>query len=204
MQVANLSLFSVSGYQGKENLNYMCVQASGAEIYHIGLVPVPSSNPPLRLYGCVLPGHLQSTIYPTPPDLTMNQTVAKEPSKREMLSVAIEISSMPERKIKVSAKTKANDCKFVQPYSPLIQMSTFLSPRRKQRYLSALNRPHYDTTALQPSTAGIVKSWTCLALRTMSSRATRRSPTSWKCIYICGSAQSTIGHGSTTIGPYWP
>lgn len=102
MQVENLSLFSVSGYQANENLNFMCVQASGAEIYHIGLVPVPSSNPPLRLYGCVLPGHLQSTIYPTPANLTADQTVAKEPSTREMLSVAIEIRSVPERKIKVS------------------------------------------------------------------------------------------------------
>lgn len=102
MQVENLSLFSVSGYQSNENLNYLCIQASDAEIYHIGLVPVPSSNPPLRLYGCVLPGHLQSTIYATPSDLTANQSTSGVSPKREMLSIAIEIKSVPERKIKVS------------------------------------------------------------------------------------------------------
>lgn len=96
------SLFSVSSFRGNENLNYMCVQASAVEVYHIGLVPVPSLNPPLRLYGCVLPSHVQSTIYPTPSNLTVNQAVGKKVSNREMVSIAVQVKSVPERKVKVS------------------------------------------------------------------------------------------------------
>lgn len=80
----------------------MCVQVSSVEVYHIGLVPVPASNPPLRVYGCVLPSHIQSTIYPTPTDLTVNQAIGKRVSNREMISIAVQIKSVPERKIKVN------------------------------------------------------------------------------------------------------
>lgn len=103
MKVEELTLFSVNGFHGNENLGYMCIQASSAAIYHIGIVPGPSSNPPLRLYGCVLPAHLQSTIYPTPPDVTVEQS--RRSSKREMLSIAVEISSDDD--IKVSEQTTA-------------------------------------------------------------------------------------------------
>lgn len=83
----------------------MCVQASGVEMYHIGLVPVPSTNPPLRLFGCVLPSHVQSTIYPTPSNLTVNQPVGKKATNREMISIAVQVKSVPERKVKVKTKT---------------------------------------------------------------------------------------------------
>lgn len=79
----------------------MCIQAGAIEMYHLGLVPVPSTNPPLRLYGCVLPSHVQSTIYPTPPNLTVNQEIDKKASNRRMISVAVQIKSVPERKVKV-------------------------------------------------------------------------------------------------------
>lgn len=104
IKLKNGSLFSVSGYRGDDNLNYMCVQASAVEMYHLGLIPVPSLDPPLRMYGCVLPSHVQSTIYPTPPDLTMNQQSGKLTSNREMLSIAVQIKSVPERKVKVNAQ----------------------------------------------------------------------------------------------------
>ncbi|XP_031632964.1 autophagy-related protein 2 homolog B [Contarinia nasturtii] len=100
IKLENGSLFSVSSFRGDENLNYMCVQASAVEMYHIGLVPVPSSNPPLRLYGCVLPSHVQSTIYPTPSNLTVDQAVGKKASNREMISIAVQVKSVPERKVK--------------------------------------------------------------------------------------------------------
>lgn len=109
IKVQNGTLFSVSSFRGNENLNYMCVQASAAEVYHIGLVPVPSSNPPLRLFGCVLPSHVQSTIYPTPPNLTVNQAIGKKVTNREMVSIAVQVKSVPERKVKVTEK---NFCDF--------------------------------------------------------------------------------------------
>lgn len=92
----------MSGYRGDDNLNYMCVQAGSVEMYHLGLIPVPSPDPPLRMYGCVLPSHVQSTIYPTPSDLTVNQVLGKSSTNREMLSIAVQIKSVPERKVKVS------------------------------------------------------------------------------------------------------
>lgn len=105
------SLFSVSSFRGNENLNYMCVQGCAVEVYHIGLVPVPSSNPPLRLYGCVLPSHVQSTIYPTPPNLTINQSVGKKATNREMVSIAVQVKSLPERKVKVQRQQHQNKTK---------------------------------------------------------------------------------------------
>lgn len=101
IRIRDGSLFSVSGYRGDDNLNYLCVQASAIEMYHLGLIPVPSLEPPLRIYGCVLPSHVQSTIYPTPPDLTVNQAAGKSESNREMLSIAVQIKSVPDRKVKV-------------------------------------------------------------------------------------------------------
>lgn len=112
IKLTDASLFSVTSFQGNENLNYMCVQGSSVEMYHIGLVPVPSTDPPLRLYGCVLPSHVQSTIYPTPPNLTVNQAVGKKVSNREMVSIAVQVKSMPERKVKVWM------VKFVCPLIP--------------------------------------------------------------------------------------
>lgn len=101
IKVQSCNVFSVSGYRGNENLNYLCVQATSAEVFHIGLVPVPSPNPPLRVFGCVLPSHVQSTLYPTPPDLTNDQSIGKKATNREMISVAVQIKSIPEKKIKV-------------------------------------------------------------------------------------------------------
>lgn len=93
-------VFSVSSYRGNENLNYMCVQAAAAEVYHIGLVPVPAHNPPLRVIGCVIPSHVQSTLYPTPDNLTVNQSAGKKVTNREMISIAVQIKALPERKVK--------------------------------------------------------------------------------------------------------
>lgn len=105
IKLQNGSLFSVSSFRGNDNLNYMCVQACAVEMYHIGLVPVPSSNPPLRLFGCVLPSHVQSTIYPTPVNLTVNQSAGKKATNREMVSIAVQVKSLPERKVKVFSAT---------------------------------------------------------------------------------------------------
>lgn len=101
IKVNSASVFSVSGFRGNENLNYMCVQASAAEIFHFGLIPVPSANPPLRVIGCALPSHVQSTIYPTPRGLTVQEPLGHRLANREMISIAVQIKSQPEMKIKV-------------------------------------------------------------------------------------------------------
>lgn len=101
IKINSASVFSVSGYRGNENLNYLCVLASSAEVFHFGLIPVPTTNPPLRLIGCALPSHIQSTIYPTPRGLTVEEPPSRKSTSREMISVAVQIKSQPELKIKV-------------------------------------------------------------------------------------------------------
>lgn len=92
-------IFSVNGYKGDDDLGYLCVQARGVELYHFGLTPFPSQNPPLRLIGSVLPEHMQCTLYPSPKNISLGEQ--KTTSSREMLSVAVEIRKSVEQKVKV-------------------------------------------------------------------------------------------------------
>uniref|UniRef100_A0A182N5K0 Autophagy-related protein 2 n=1 Tax=Anopheles dirus TaxID=7168 RepID=A0A182N5K0_9DIPT len=91
-------IFSVNGFRGNSNLGYLCIQAKSAEFYHCGLIPTPSNNPPLRLINSVLPSYLQSTLYPTPKNLTLHEQ--RGCTNREMLSLAIQIKSVPDLAIK--------------------------------------------------------------------------------------------------------
>uniref|UniRef100_A0A182K4W6 Autophagy-related protein 2 n=1 Tax=Anopheles christyi TaxID=43041 RepID=A0A182K4W6_9DIPT len=91
-------VFSVSGFHGNANLGYLCIQAKSAEFYHCGLIPTPSNNPPLRLINSVLPSYLLSTLYPTPKNLTLHEQ--RGCANREMLSLAIQIKSVPDLAIK--------------------------------------------------------------------------------------------------------
>ncbi|XP_053671919.1 autophagy-related protein 2 homolog A [Anopheles nili] len=91
-------IFSVNGFHGNTNLGYLCIQAKSAEFYHCGLIPTPSSNPPLRLINSVLPSYLQSTLYPTPKNLTLHEQ--RGCANREMLSLAIQIKSVPDLAVK--------------------------------------------------------------------------------------------------------
>ncbi|XP_052865344.1 autophagy-related protein 2 homolog A [Anopheles cruzii] len=91
-------IFSVSGFRGNTNLGYLCIQARSAEFYHCGLIPTPSSNPPLRLINSVLPAYLQCTLYPTPKSLTLHEQ--RGCANREMLSLAIQIKTVPDLAIK--------------------------------------------------------------------------------------------------------
>lgn len=142
------SLFSVSGFRGNDNLNYMCVQASAVEMYHIGLVPVPSTNPPLRLFGCVLPSHVQSTIYPTPPNLTVDQALGKKATNREMISIAVQVKSVPERKVKVMIARKFGIFRKIK--------SNFLYCRGSRCRLD-YNWQHCGIIVHFPNTVGFVK-----------------------------------------------
>lgn len=91
-------VFSVNGYRSNPNLAYLCFNGKSAEVFHCGLTPSPSLNPPLRLVGSMLPTHMKSTLYPTPKDLTQQQN--KGNPNREMISLAIQIKKLPEQNIK--------------------------------------------------------------------------------------------------------
>uniref|UniRef100_A0A182Y760 Autophagy-related protein 2 n=1 Tax=Anopheles stephensi TaxID=30069 RepID=A0A182Y760_ANOST len=98
IRLASGYVFSVSGFHGNANLGYLCIQAKSAEFYHCGLIPTPCNNPPLRLINSVLPAYLQSTLYPTPKSLTLHEQ--RGCTNREMLSLAIQIKSVPDLAIK--------------------------------------------------------------------------------------------------------
>lgn len=98
IKVNSCYFFSVNGYRGSPHLAYLCFNGKSAEVYHCGLTPSPSSNPPLRLVGSMLPTHMKSTLYPTPKDLTQQQN--KGSPNREMISLAIQIKKLPEQNIK--------------------------------------------------------------------------------------------------------
>lgn len=78
----------------------MCLQVKSAEVYHFGLIPVPSANPPLRSINCVLPSHLYGTLYPSPKGISMCS--AKGATNREMIGIALQLKSFPDQRIKVS------------------------------------------------------------------------------------------------------
>ncbi|XP_058129577.1 autophagy-related protein 2 homolog A [Anopheles ziemanni] len=92
------TIFSVNGFHGNANLGYLCIQGKSAEFYHCGLIPTPASNPPLRLINSVLPSYLQCTLYPTPKNLTLHEQ--RGCANREMISLAIQIKSVPDLAIK--------------------------------------------------------------------------------------------------------
>lgn len=100
VKLGSTELFSVSGYNGNADLGYVCLQAGSVEIYHCGLIPVPSPNPPLRLIGSVLPGHILSTLYPTPKNITLFDQADNSVRKREMVTLAIEVQKKTDNKVK--------------------------------------------------------------------------------------------------------
>lgn len=99
-KLGSTELFTVSGYNGNTDLGYVCLQAGTVEIYHCGLIPVPSPNPPLRLIGSVLPTHILSTLYPTPKNITLLDQSDSGVRKREMVSLAIEVQKRTENRVK--------------------------------------------------------------------------------------------------------
>lgn len=124
IRLNSVMLFSVNGYKGDENLGYMCIEASAAELFHFGLIPVPCPDPPLRLIGCVLPSHMQSTFYPSPKNISLSEkTVA---SNRDMLSIAMEIQKCRPRKIK-KIKVAAGIQHATLRYNPALSEHTWLT-----------------------------------------------------------------------------
>lgn len=103
IKAGSTSIFSVSSYHGNVNLNYFCIQSSGLEIYHCGLLPVPIQSPPLRDLNCSLPSWISALIYSSPRNSTLSESHGS--TKRDMLALAVQIKINPEqglKRIKVS------------------------------------------------------------------------------------------------------
>uniref|UniRef100_A0A6B2EBD1 Autophagy-related protein 2 n=1 Tax=Phlebotomus kandelakii TaxID=1109342 RepID=A0A6B2EBD1_9DIPT len=98
IRVDGLSLFTVKGYCGNENLGFVCLEVVDADLYHCGIIPSPNSDPPLRWFDSILPEYLLKTIYSTPKDLTMQK--GRRDKEREMISLAIQIKHCPEQRLK--------------------------------------------------------------------------------------------------------
>uniref|UniRef100_A0A1B0D0K3 Autophagy-related protein 2 n=1 Tax=Phlebotomus papatasi TaxID=29031 RepID=A0A1B0D0K3_PHLPP len=98
IRVDCLSLFTVKGYCGNENLGFVCLEVVDADLYHCGIMPSPSSDPPIRWFESMFPDYLLRTIYSTPKDLTMQKS--KRNKEREMISLAIQIKHCPEQRLK--------------------------------------------------------------------------------------------------------
>lgn len=103
LKVNSATIFSVSNYHGNTNLGYVCIQAGNIDLFHCGLIPVPSQNPPLREINSLLPDWLKSTVYATPENATLS--LSRGSRLREMLSLTMQIKANPEllmKRIKLS------------------------------------------------------------------------------------------------------
>lgn len=98
LKVSATTIFTVSSYHGNSNLGYFCIQSGNLEMFHCGQLPVPIQNPPLRDIFCVLPTWLKSSLYSTPKNLTL--TESRGSTKRDMLSLAVQIKSNPDQGLK--------------------------------------------------------------------------------------------------------
>lgn len=98
LKVSATTIFTVSSYHGNSNLGYFCIQSGNLEMFHCGQLPVPIQNPPLRDVFCLLPTWLKSSLYSTPKNLTLSES--RGSTKRDMLSLAVQIKANPEQGIK--------------------------------------------------------------------------------------------------------
>lgn len=113
LKVNSSSIFSVNGFHGNANLAYVCIQSENLEVYHCGLIPISLQNPPLRDNACSLPGWLKSTLYLTPKNSTLSD--GRGSSKRDMLSLAVQIKASPEqglKRVKISAGIQNSTLKY--------------------------------------------------------------------------------------------
>lgn len=121
------SIFSVSSYHGNTNLNYFCIQTSGLEMYHCGLLPVPIQNPPLKDFNSSLPTWINATLYPTPKNLTLSESHGT--TKRDMLALAVQIKANPDqglKRIKVSVGIQNTTLRYLPSLSEHIWLTQLM------------------------------------------------------------------------------
>lgn len=109
------SIFTVSSYHGNTNLGYFCIQSNGLEMFHCGILPVPIQSPPLRDFSCSLPAWINSTLYPTPRNLSLSESHGT--TKRDMLALAVQIKANPDqclKRIKISVGVQNATLRYFQ------------------------------------------------------------------------------------------
>ncbi|XP_055377404.1 autophagy-related protein 2 homolog B isoform X2 [Condylostylus longicornis] len=124
VNVGDFNLFSVSGFNGNENLAYLCIQSNAVKLYHCGLTPTLNGEPILRLIKTALPAHLLPTFYPTPNNSTLS--TSKGVDTREMVSFAIEIKKVPQNRIK-RLRITAGIQNTTLKYNPAASQHTWLN-----------------------------------------------------------------------------
>ncbi|KAK5648479.1 hypothetical protein RI129_003371 [Pyrocoelia pectoralis] len=89
--VEDATIFTVTGYRGDDNLGFVCIQASNAQLYHCDMMSSPSQSPPLKQVGTAVQRHLHPTIYKSEPGVIVNST--DRSINRDMISVAVRIQA---------------------------------------------------------------------------------------------------------------
>ncbi|KAB0799030.1 hypothetical protein PPYR_06910 [Photinus pyralis] len=89
--VEDATIFTVTGYRGDDNLGFVSVQASNAQLYHCDMISSPSQSPPLKQVGTAVQRHLHPTIYKSEPGVLVNST--DRSVNRDMVSVAVRIQA---------------------------------------------------------------------------------------------------------------
>nr|XP_022914053.1 autophagy-related protein 2 homolog B isoform X1 [Onthophagus taurus] len=90
-QLHDMTIFNVSGYNGDNNLGYVCATARKAEMYHCDMRSIPSQSPALLEIDSILGKHLYPTIYKS--DNGVQQECTNRGGKRDMLSVAVKVQA---------------------------------------------------------------------------------------------------------------
>ncbi|XP_055847231.1 autophagy-related protein 2 homolog A [Episyrphus balteatus] len=121
--VEDFCLFSVSGFNGNENMAYLCLHTKDLQMFHCGLIPTRDSEPGLPEFKCI-PNHMQSTFYSSPPDLTKGD--GEGCINREMLSLAIEIKKVPDQSLK-RLKITTGIQKATLRHNPALSQHTWLN-----------------------------------------------------------------------------
>lgn len=87
LEALNLSMCQVSGLNGKPKTAQLCLRSKKTTLYHDSLLSIPSEKPPLRLYGCTIPLHLKSTIYPSGKGLIIKERLIT----KDMFTLALKV-----------------------------------------------------------------------------------------------------------------
>lgn len=121
--VEDFCLFSVSGFNGNENMAYLCVHSKDLQMFHCGLIPSRDSEPGLPDFKNI-GNHMQSTFYSTPPNLTKSD--GEGCISRKMISLAIEIKKVPDQFLK-RLKITAGIQKATLRHNPALSQHTWLN-----------------------------------------------------------------------------
>ncbi|XP_055908295.1 autophagy-related protein 2 homolog B isoform X2 [Eupeodes corollae] len=121
--VEDFCIFSVSRFNGNDNMAYLCLHTKDLQMFHCGLIPTRDSEPGLPEFKCI-PHHMQSTFYSSPANLTKSDNEGNV--NREMLSLAIEIKKVPDQSLK-RLKITTGIQKATLRHNPALSQHTWLN-----------------------------------------------------------------------------